>query len=184
MTLTADNRKTLVYGWLDIAHNNAGVFVAVGLLHEHREEDWDRLININLKGIWLCMKYEIARMLEQGGGAIVNTASAAGLVGSRGAVAYIASKHGVVGLTRAAALEYAPHGIRVNAVCPGFVQTPMLEYLTGGDAEREAALSAREPIGRLARPEEIAAGVVWLCSDAASYVTGHAMAIDGGYVAQ
>ena len=171
------------YGRLDCAFNNAGVGSAGGLIHESTSDEWDYVNDINLKGVWLCMKYEIAQMLEQGGGAIVNTASVAGLVGLRNGSAYVAAKHGVVGLTRTAALEYAQQGIRVNAVCPGYIETPMTEGLRS-DPERLASVIAREPIGRIGTPQEIAESVLWLCSDAASFVTGHAMAVDGGYVAQ
>ena len=174
------------YGRLDCAFNNAGVEGYIGgRLHEYPEDQWDRLIEVNLKGVWLCLKQEIPQMLAQGGGAIVNTASAAGLVGSRGMSAYVASKHAVVGLTKAAALEYARDGIRVNAVCPGIIDTPMVRRLIGGrDAEYEAGIPVRQPIGRLGTPEEIAESVTWLCSDSASLVTGLAMAVDGGFTAQ
>ena len=174
------------YGRLDCAYNNAGIegFME-GRLHEYPEDIWDRLIDINLKGVWLCLKYEIPRMLEQGGGAIVNTASAAGLVGSRRLSAYVASKHAVVGLTKAAALEYARDGIRVNAVCPGIIDTPMVQRLIAGrEADDEGPISSLQPVGRLGAPEEIAESVAWLCSDAASLVTGTAMAVDGGFTAQ
>ena len=174
------------YGRLDCAYNNAGIegFMA-GRLHEYPEDIWDRVIDINLKGVWLCLKHEIPQMLQQGSGAIVNTASGAGLVGSRQMSAYVASKHAVVGLTKAAALEYARDGIRVNAVCPGMIDTPMVQRLIGGrDAEYEATIPVRQPIGRLGTPEEIAESVTWLCSDAASLVTGLAMAVDGGFTAQ
>jgi NAD(P)-dependent dehydrogenase (short-subunit alcohol dehydrogenase family) len=173
------------YGRLDCAHNNAGIEGVRAALHEYPEDAWDRVLAVNLKGIWLCMQHEIGQMLRQGGGAVVNTASVAGLIGSvSGICAYNASKHGVVGLTKTAALEYAKQGIRVNAVCPGFVTTPMLERAFGGDAPLMARFAAAQPTGRYAAPEEIAAAVVWLCSDAASYVTGLAMPVDGGYVAQ
>ena len=156
-----------------------------GRLHEYPEDIWDRLIDINLKGVWLCLKYEIPRMLEQGGGAIVNTASAAGLVGSRRLAAYVASKHGVVGLTKAAALEYARDGIRVNAVCPGIIDTPMMDRLIAGrQDDYEATIPTRQPIGRLGTAEEIAESVAWLCSDAASLITGIALSVDGGFTAQ
>ncbi len=174
------------YGRLDCAYNNAGIegYMA-GRLHEYPEDTWDRLIDINLKGVWLCLKHEIPRMLEQGGGAIVNTASAAGLVGSRRLSAYVASKHAVVGLTKAAALEYAADGVRVNAVCPGIIDTPMVARLISGrEADYEATIPNRQPIGRLGTPAEIAESVAWLCSDAASLVTGLAMAVDGGFTAQ
>ena len=173
------------YGRLDCAYNNAGIEGYLGgWLHEYPEDIWDRLIDINLKGVWLCMKHEISQMLRQGG-AIVNTASVAGLVGSRRLSAYIASKHGVVGLTKAAALEYAQDGIRVNAVCPGIIDTPMVRRLIAGrDDDFAENIPTRQPIGRLGTPEEIAESVAWLCSDAASLVTGLVMAVDGGITAQ
>jgi 3-hydroxybutyrate dehydrogenase len=174
------------YGRLDCAHNNAGVTQrAYPSTAEFPEDDWHRVLAINLTGVWLCMKYEIPQMLKQGGGAIVNTASVAGLVGLAGRSAYVASKHGVVGLTRTAALEYATHGVRVNCVCPGYIRTPMVAYVLQKEgAQLEEQMVAREPIGRLGTPEEVAETVVWLCSDAASFVTGHTMTVDGGYVAQ
>ena len=172
------------YGRLDCAHNNAGVEGTFVTTTEYSEADWDRVLAINLKGVWLCMKYEIPQMLQQGGGAIVNTASGAGLVGVVGLSAYVASKHGVIGLTKTAALEYAKAGIRVNAVCPGVIETPMVARLTRSRPDLSEALVAAEPMGRTGQPEEIAEAVVWLCSDAASFVTGHAMSVDGGYVAQ
>jgi NAD(P)-dependent dehydrogenase (short-subunit alcohol dehydrogenase family) len=171
------------YGRLDCAHNNAGISGGGrALTAEYAEDTWQQVLAVNLTGVWLCMKYEIPQMLHQGGGAIVNTASAAGLVGSRGISAYVASKHGVVGLTKTAALEYAQQGIRVNCVCPGVIQTPMTERALS-DPIMQAQIAAR-PIGRVGAPEEVAEAVVWLCSDAASFVTGHAMSIDGGLVAQ
>src|SRR5262245_56466750 len=146
---------------------------------------WDQVLAINLKGVWLCMKYEILQMLTQGNGTIVNTASIMGLVGSwSGTSAYNASKHGVVGLTKTASLEYARAGIRVNAVCPGYIWTPLIEQALLTRPEMEAQIIARHPVGRMGQPEEIAEAVVWLCSDAASFVTGHTMTVDGGYVAQ
>lgn len=172
------------YGRLDCAFNNAGIEGESAPTAECSLENWQRVLAINLTGVWLCMRYEIAQMLRQGGGAIVNTASVAGLVGFRGIPAYVASKHGIVGLTRTAALEYATAGIRVNAVCPGVIQTPMIERFTAGNPAALQQLLALEPIGRLGRPEEVAEAVVWLCSDAASFVTGHALAVDGGLVAQ
>ncbi len=178
------NTAVAAYGRLDCAHNNAGIEGAMSTTADYTEEDWDRVISINLKGVWLCMKSEIAQMLKQGGGAVVNTASGAGLVGLANMSAYVASKHGVVGLTKTAALEYAKAGIRVNAVCPGVIQTPMVARVTGRQPQLAEALVAAEPVGRVGQPEEIAEAVVWLCSEAASFVTGHAMAVDGGYVAQ
>ena len=172
------------YGRLDCAHNNAGVEGQAAFTADDTEANWDRVLAVNLKGVWLCLKYEIRQMLTQGGGAIVNTASGAGLIGIRGGGAYVASKHGVVGLTKTAALEYAKSGIRVNAVCPGVIQTPMVERLTRQHPRAAEMMAAAHPLGRTGKPEEIAEAVVWLCSDAASFVTGHAMAVDGGYVAQ
>ena len=173
------------YGRLDCAYNNAGIegFIG-GRLHEYPEDTWDRLMDINVKGVWLCLKYEIPEMLKQGGGAIVNTASAAGLVGSRQLAPYSASKHAVVGLTKSAALEYAKDGIRVNAVCPGIIDTPMMDRLVEGREDYAASIPTRQPIGRKGTPAEIAEAVAWLCSDAASLVTGLAMSVDGGFVAQ
>ncbi len=178
------NATVETHGRLDCAFNNAGIGGSMALTHKRNEEEWDSTININLKGVWLCMKYEILQMLKQGGGTIVNTSSAAGLVGTIAASAYSASKHGVVGLTKSAALEYAQRGIRINAVCPGAVRTPMLENGITLLPEGEQQILAMEPVGRIASPEEIAEAVVWLCSDAASFVTGHAMAVDGGWTAQ
>ena len=172
------------YGRLDCAHNNAGISGGGrALTAEYPEDRWQQVIAVNLTGVWLCMKYEMVQMLLQGGGSIVNTASAAGLVGLPYASAYVASKHGVVGLTKTAALEYAQQGIRVNCVCPGVIHTPMTERGLS-DPERRARIIAMEPIGRVGAPEEVAEAVVWLCSDAASFVTGHAMSVDGGLVAQ
>ena len=173
-------RAVETYGRLDCAFNNAGVLVKdrPGDVAHTLEEDWDFILNINLKGVWLCMKYEIQQMLAQGGGAIVSTSSVAGLRGAGGA-AYVASKYGVVGLTKSATLAYAGKNIRINAVCPGSVYTPMWVSTT---LEGRKKAEARSPIGRLAAPEEVAEVVVWLCSDAASYVTGVSMPVDGGYV--
>ena len=172
------------YGRIDCAYNNAGIEGRLASTDEYPEDVFDKVIDINLTGVWLCMKYELPHMLKQGSGAIVNTASGAGLIGVAGMSAYVASKHGVVGLTKTAALEYAKSGIRVNSVCPGLIQTPMVERITNDQPQLGEALVAAEPIGRVGRPEEIAESVVWMCSDAASFVTGHAMSVDGGYVAQ
>lgn len=171
------------FGRLDCAHNNAGIEGVQAPTAETPEENWDRVLQINLKGVWLCMRHEIPAMLEVGGGAIVNTASVAGLVGFPNLPAYVASKHGVVGLTKTAALEYATTGIRINAVCPGVIHTEMIDRITGGDPEVEAQFTAFEPVGRMGTPEEIADAVAYLCSDGASFVTGHTMAVDGGFVA-
>jgi NAD(P)-dependent dehydrogenase (short-subunit alcohol dehydrogenase family) len=172
------------YGRLDLAHNNAGIESARAATHTCTEENWDRTLAVNLKGVWLCLKYEIAAMLRQGGGAIVNTASVAGLVGLPELPAYVASKHGIVGLTKTAALEYAPRGIRVNAVCPGVIRTPMIERFAAANPQAQTELSAAEPIGRLGEPEEVAQAVLWLCSAAASFVTGSCLPVDGGWVAR
>jgi NAD(P)-dependent dehydrogenase (short-subunit alcohol dehydrogenase family) len=172
------------YGRLDCAFNNAGIEGEIGQTADCTEENWDRVVDIDLKGVWLCMKYEIPQMLKQGSGAIVNTASVAGLVGFQGIPAYVAAKHGVNGLTKTAALEYAKSGIRVNAVCPGVIHTPMVERAFKANPQMAESATAIEPVGRLGKPEEIAEAVVWLCSDAASFVTGLPMAVDGGLVAQ
>ena len=182
---TMVSKAVKAFGRLDCALNNAGILGERNFAADYTEEGWNKVININLTGTWLCMKYEIRQMLKQNSGAIVNTASVLGLVGSNGpSPAYAASKHGVVGLTKSAALSYAQSGIRINAVCPGFITTPLVDSLTGGDPEIEATLIERHPIGRMGKPEEVAEAVVWLCSDAASFVTGHAMSVDGGFVAQ
>ena len=168
------------FGRLDYACNNAGINEEHGPLTYLTEEEWDRILAVNLKGIWLAMKYEIPAMLHSGGGAIVNTASVLGLVGSRGTPAYVASKHGIVGLTKAAALDHAKEGIRVNAVCPGTIYTPLYVRREGTDAEKDRRIAASIPLGRLGQPEDVAGAVVWLCSDDAAFVTGHALVVDGG----
>ncbi len=174
-----------LYGRLDFAFNNAGVAGRdIARTSDYSEDDWDRVIGINLKGVWLCMKAQIPQMVRQGGGAIVNTASVAGLVGIIGTCAYIAAKHGVAGLTKAAALEYADAGIRVNAVAPGYIRTPLYEAILDQLPGYEDRVVARHPLGRLGTPEEIADAVVWLSSEASSFVTGHVMPVDGGYLAQ
>jgi NAD(P)-dependent dehydrogenase (short-subunit alcohol dehydrogenase family) len=172
------------YGRLDYAFNNAGIEGAPGDTATYPEDSFDRVIAINLKAVWLCMKYEIPQMLKQGGGAIVNTASTLGLVAIEGASAYTAAKHGVVGLTRTAALEYAQKNIRVNCVCPGFIRTAMVERGMDKGLIAEQQMVAIEPVGRLGKPEEVAEGVLWLLSDAASFVTGHTLTIDGGWTAR
>ncbi|HXG21692.1 MAG TPA: SDR family oxidoreductase [Methylomirabilota bacterium] len=177
-------KAVATYGRLDCAHNNAGIEGPGATTVEYAEAMWDRVIAVNLKGVWLCMKYEITEMLKHGGGAIVNTASTAGLVGYPRGSAYVASKHGVVGLTKTAVLEYAKSGVRVNAVCPGAIDTPMMGRITDHRPQRAARMAAAEPVGRMGQPGEIAEAVVWLCSDAASFVTGHAMAVDGALTAQ
>lgn len=183
MEVKAAIKKTVdTYGRLDCAFNNAGIGIP-GTTVECSEEDWDRVLEVNLKGVWLCMKYELSQMLIQGGGVIVNTSSAGGLIGTPGIAAYTASKHGVVGLTRTAALEHVTSGIRVNAVCPGSVPTPMLDPVVN-HPEMKAMLESKHPMGRFGTTEEIAEAVVWLCSDRASYVTGVAFPVDGGVTAQ
>jgi NAD(P)-dependent dehydrogenase (short-subunit alcohol dehydrogenase family) len=177
-------RVVATYGRLDCAFNNAGIDGKMARTAECAEEVWNRTIAVNLTGVFFCMKAEIPQMLKQGGGAIVNTASAAGLSGSPGLPAYVASKHGVVGLTRAAAIEYGREKIRVNCVCPGPIRTPMLERLLSHRPEMEKKFASAEPLKRLGDPAEIGEAVAWLCSDAASYVTGHPMSVDGGYMAR
>ena len=172
------------YGRLDCAFNNAGIEGVLASTADYTEADWAPVIAVNLTGVWLCMKYEIPRLLETGGGAIVNTSSAAGLLGAPRMPAYVASKHGVIGLTKTAALEYAKSGVRVNAVCPGVIDTSMVGRLKERRPRMFEKIVRGEPIGRIGQPEEIAETAVWLCSDAASFVTGHAMSVDGGIVAQ
>ena len=172
------------FGRLDVAFNNAGIEGTPAPTGDTTLDNWHRTIAVNLTGIFLCMREEIPRMLDVGGGAIVNTSSVAGLVGFAGIPAYTASKHGILGLTKTAALEYAAQGIRVNAVCPGVIDTEMITRFTHGDATAAEQLLQTEPIGRLGTPDEIADAVIWLCSDHASFVTGHALTVDGGFVAR
>ncbi|MFL4982598.1 MAG: SDR family oxidoreductase [Xanthobacteraceae bacterium] len=185
VTRTEDVKAALhkgveAFGHLDFAFNNAGSEQAITATADLREEEWDRIVRVNLRSVFLCMKYEIPLMLKQGGGAIVNTSSGAGVKGIAGQAAYCAAKFGIVGLTKAAALDYAKSNIRVNVVCPGIVDTPMMDRFSGGTPDGRERVIAQEPVGRMGRPEEIAAAVVWLCSDAATFVVGHAMVIDGG----
>jgi NAD(P)-dependent dehydrogenase (short-subunit alcohol dehydrogenase family) len=172
------------FGRLDFAFNNAGIEGDQALTGDSSIENWNRTIAVNLTGVYLCMREEIPRMLASGGGAIVNNSSVAGLVGFAGISAYTASKHGILGLTKTAALEYATQGIRVNAVCPGVIETEMITRFTHGDTTTAAQLLETEPGGRRGAPAEIADVVVWLCSDRSSFVTGHALAVDGGFVAR
>ena len=175
---------TDAFGRLDCAHNNAGIEGVYGRTADCDEENFDRTCAVNLKGVYLCLKAELSRMRDSGqGGAIVNTASVAGVEGAKNLPAYVASKHGVMGLTRTAALEYATRGIRVNAVCPGPIRTRMLEAIMEENPRMEPAMIAAVPMRRLGAPEEIAEAVVWLCSDRASYVTGQGLVVDGGFTA-
>ena len=178
------NKAVQAYGRIDCAFNNAGIEGKGGNTHECTQENWDRVLAIDLTGVWLCMKAEIAQMLKQGGNcAIVNTSSGTGLAGVRGMPAYVAAKHGVAGLTRAAALEYGKQNIRINAVCPGPIRTPMMGRLLQNRPDAEQRFARSEPLKRLGEPEEIGEAVAWLCSDRASYVTGLPMPVDGGFMA-
>jgi NAD(P)-dependent dehydrogenase (short-subunit alcohol dehydrogenase family) len=166
------------FGRLDIAFNNAGVENKAAPVHEIDLAEWDRILGINLRGTFICMKHELAQMVKQGGGVVVNTSSGAGIRGVEGGAAYAASKHAIIGLTRSAALDYAKHNIRVNAVLPGNIETPMMDRFTGGDIQKAIDL---EPVGRLGKPEEIAEAVLWMASDLGGFVTGAATVIDGGW---
>ncbi len=168
------------FGRLDAAFNNAGVMARIAFTADSTREDWERVIGINLRGVWSCMKYELRQMVRQGSGAIVNNASVGALTGNPGIGSYIASKHGVVGLTRTAALEYIKQGIRVNAINPGLIDTQIARDVVSGDEQAYNEIAKSVPIGRAGRPEEIASVVLWLCSPGASYVVGHALTVDGG----
>ena len=172
------------YGRLDVAVNNAGIEGRQAWVQEQTEADWDRVLDINAKGVWLGLRYELPPMIAQRSGAIVNVTSVAGLVGFERIAPYVASKHAIIGLTKAAALEVARFGIRVNAVAPGVIRTPMVDRFTAGKPEVEAAFVAMEPVGRLGTPEEIANAITWLASGAASFVTGETLVADGGLVAR
>jgi NAD(P)-dependent dehydrogenase (short-subunit alcohol dehydrogenase family) len=174
------DRTLAEFGRLDAAFNNAGVMPRIAPTADSTREEWDRVIGINLRGVWSCMKYELRHMERQGSGAIVNNASVGALTGNPGIGSYIASKHGVVGLTRTAALEYIKRGIRVNAVNPGLIDTQIARDVVSGDEASYAEIAKNVPIGRAGRPEEIASAVLWLCSPGASYVVGHALTVDGG----
>jgi NAD(P)-dependent dehydrogenase (short-subunit alcohol dehydrogenase family) len=174
------DRTVAEFGRLDAAFNNAGVMAKIAPTADSTREEWDRVIGVNLRGVWSCMKHELRQMERQGGGAIVNNASVGALTGNPGIGSYIASKHGVVGLTRTAALEYVKHGIRVNAVNPGLIDTQVARDVVSGSEEAYNEIARNVPIGRAGRPEEIASAVLWLCSPAASYVIGHALTVDGG----
>ena len=169
------------YGRLDAAHNNAGIQTPQRPMAEITDEEFDRTVAVDLKGVWNCMRYEIRQMLRQGGGAIVNTSSQGGVTGFPGQAAYIACKHAVIGLTRTAAIDYAAQGIRINAVCPGVIRTPMVEELLRRNPDLEQELVRDIPAGRMGRPDEIAHAVLWLCSDDASFVDGHALLVDGAF---
>ncbi len=174
-------RTVATFGRLDAAYNNAGVQNIIAEAADASRDDFDRVMAVNLRGVWSCMKFELRQMLRQGSGAIVNCSSIGGLVGGAGRGTYQASKHGVLGLTKSAALEYAARGIRINAVCPGIIHTAMLDRMMETQADALGAMLKDVPIGRLGRPEEIASAVLWLCSSAASFMVGHALAVDGGY---
>jgi NAD(P)-dependent dehydrogenase (short-subunit alcohol dehydrogenase family) len=178
------DRAVQTFGRLDFACNNAGIEGPTAPTADYPEAEWDRVLAVNLKSVWLCMRQEIPRMLEQGGGAIVNIASIAGVIGFPGASAYVASKHGVIGLTRAAALEYARQGVRVNAICPGIIRTEMIDRSAQGNPDAIKQLEQGTPLGRMGRPEEIASAAVWLCSEGGGYTVGHPLVVDGGWVAQ
>jgi NAD(P)-dependent dehydrogenase (short-subunit alcohol dehydrogenase family) len=174
------DRAVAEFGRLDAAFNNAGVMARIAPTADSTREDWDRVIGVNLRGVWSCMKHELRQMDRQGSGAIVNNASVGALTGNPGIASYIASKHGVVGLTRTAALEYVKRGIRVNAVNPGLIDTQVARDVVNGDEQAYVEIAKHVPIGRAGRPEEIASAVLWLCSPGASYVVGHALTVDGG----
>lgn len=174
------DRAVAAFGRLDAAFNNAGVMARIAPTADSTREEWDRVIGINLRGVWSCMKHELGHMQRQGSGAIVNNASVGALTGNPGIGSYIASKHGVIGLTRTAALEYIPYGIRVNAVNPGLIDTQVARDVVSGDEQAYENIAKHVPIARAGRPEEIASAVLWLCSPGASYVVGHALTVDGG----
>lgn len=174
-------RTVAKFGRLDAAYNNAGIQNVVAEAAEATREDFDRVISVNLRGVWSCMKFELRQMLRQGNGAVVNCSSIGGLVAGPKRGTYQASKHGVLGLTKSAALDYAARGIRINAVCPGIIHTSMLDGMMATQADALKAMLKDVPIGRLGRPEEIASAVLWLCSSAASFMVGHALTVDGGY---
>ena len=178
------DRTVAEFGRIDAAFNNAGVMARIAPTADSTREEWDRVIGINLRGVWSCMKHELRQMERQGSGAIVNNASVGALTGNPGIGSYIASKHGVVGLTRTAALEYIKHGIRVNAVNPGLIDTQVARDVVNGDEQAYEDIAKHVPIGRAGRPEEIASAVLWLCSPGASYIVGHALTVDGGMTVQ
>jgi NAD(P)-dependent dehydrogenase (short-subunit alcohol dehydrogenase family) len=186
VTVEADIKSALAQtvndlGALDIAFNNAGKFQKLAPLADTEEDEWRRIMDINVTSTFLCMRNEIPIMLERGGGAIVNTSSGAGIIGTKSGAVYGAAKHAVIGLTRSAALDYATSGIRINAVCPGVIETNMMREVSGGTAAGRSAMVEMEPVGRLGQPEEIASAVLWLCSSGASFAVGHALVVDGGH---
>ena len=177
---TALQQTVEAFGRLDFAFNNAGIEQPPTPLADITEDQWQRVLDIDLRGVFLCMKYEIPLVLAAGGGAIINTSSGAGVKGFAGGGAYGAAKHGVIGLTRCAALDYAAANVRINAICPGIIETPMMDRFSGGTPEGRERVIGQEPVGRMGRPEEIASAVMWLCSDNAAFTVGHALVVDGG----
>ncbi|MDX2251974.1 MAG: SDR family oxidoreductase [Nitrospira sp.] len=180
---TAVEKTISAFGRLDFAFNNAGIEQPVKPILDVTDEEWSRVIDVNLRGVFLSMKHQIPTMLRQGGGVIINTSSGAGVMGIPGQGAYAASKFGVIGLSKSAALDYAAHNIRVNAICPGIIDTPMMDRFTGDTVEGRERVIAQEPVGRMGRPEEIASAVLWMCSDNAAFMVGHALVMDGGQTA-
>lgn len=180
---SAVQRTIETYGRLDFAFNNAGIEQPVKPILDVTDEEWNRVLDVNLRGIFLCMKHQLPPMLRQGGGVIINTSSGAGVMGIPGQGVYAASKFGLIGLTKSVALDYAAQNIRVNAICPGIIDTPMMDRFTGDTEAGRERVIAQEPVGRMGRPEEIASAVLWMCSDNAAFLVGHALVMDGGQTA-